>query len=51
MLAGNCVVCPFHSFKYDLSHGQCDQPAAPAVATYPTRVQSDWVYVRVRPGR
>ena len=49
MLAGNCVVCPFHSFKYDLSHGACDQPGAPAVQAYPVRVESEWVFLKLRP--
>ncbi|HSI32945.1 MAG: nitrite reductase small subunit NirD, partial [Phycisphaerae bacterium] len=47
MIAGNCVVCPYHAFKYDLASGGCDQPAAPGVRTYPVRVDGEAVFVKV----
>jgi nitrite reductase (NADH) small subunit len=30
MIAGNCVVCPYHAFKYNLTSGACDQKGAAA---------------------
>lgn len=48
MIAGSCIVCPYHSFKYDLKSGACDQPAAQGVQTYAVRVEAGKVFVRMR---
>jgi nitrite reductase (NADH) small subunit len=47
MIAGNCIVCPFHAFKYNLTTGACDQKAAPGVGTYGVRVEEGRVWVSV----
>lgn len=47
MIAGSCVVCPYHAFKYDLESGACDQASAPGVATYAVRVEGGKVFVRM----
>ncbi len=45
MLAGNQIVCPLHAFRYDGTTGQCDQPDACAVTTYPVEVRDGSVYL------
>jgi nitrite reductase (NADH) small subunit len=47
MLAGEQVVCPYHAFRYSADTGECDQPGACAVTTYPVEVIGDTVSVGV----
>lgn len=47
MLAGDQVVCPLHSFRFDPATGGCDQPAVCPVATYPVEVVDGVVRVGV----
>jgi nitrite reductase (NADH) small subunit len=49
ILAGNAVVCPLHAWKVCLVTGAVQRPgdAAECLATYPTRVESDVVWVAV----
>ena len=45
MLAGDAIVCPLHAFRYEMPGGECDQPGACAVKTYPTELRDNDVYV------
>lgn len=47
MLAGEQVVCPYHAFRYQADTGECDQPNACAVTTYPVEVAGETVSVGV----
>ncbi|VTR97380.1 nitrite reductase small subunit NirD [Tuwongella immobilis] len=47
MLAGESVVCPMHSFRFDPQDGACDQPGICAVTTYPVDVVADEVFVQM----
>ena len=47
MLVGEQVVCPMHAFRYDAKTGDCDQPAACGIGTYPVEVQDGAVLVTV----
>ena len=47
MIAGDQIVCPYHTFKYDSATGKCDQPNACALKTYAVTVEGDAVYVEV----
>ena len=49
MLAGDQVVCPMHTFRFDAATGGCDQPGECAVATYPVEVADGFVRVGVAP--
>lgn len=41
MLVGKQVVCPLHSFRFDLETGQCEQPGVCPVRLYPVEVTPD----------
>ena len=45
MLAGDSVVCPLHAFRYEMASGQCDQPGACPVTTYPVEVRGSDVFL------
>ena len=45
MLAGDSVVCPYHTFKFDSSTGECDQPGICSIATYPVEVSEAGIAV------
>jgi len=47
MLAGEQVVCPMHTFRFDSKSGECDQTGVCAVATYPVEVIDGFVRVGV----
>lgn len=47
MLAGNSVVCPLHAFRYEMTTGECDQPGACPVRTYPVTVNGNDVFIGV----
>jgi nitrite reductase (NADH) small subunit len=49
ILAGDAVVCPLHAWKVCLETGAVRQPGGEAacLATYPTRVESDMVWIAV----
>lgn len=47
MLAGDQVVCPYHSFRFDAGSGACDQPNVCEVTTYPVEVAGETVRVGV----
>jgi len=47
MLAGDQVVCPYHTFKFDSRTGECDQPGVCSIATYPVEVTNGTVYVNL----
>jgi nitrite reductase (NADH) small subunit len=38
MLAGDQVVCPLHSFRFEPDSGECDQSGVCAVPTFPVEV-------------
>ena len=45
MLAGDHVVCPFHSFRFDLGSGECDQQSVCSVDVFEAHVSDSWVVV------
>ena len=47
MLAGEQVVCPLHSFRFDSASGACDQPGVCAAVTYPVELIDGLVRVGV----
>jgi nitrite reductase (NADH) small subunit len=47
MLAGDQVVCPLHTFRFDSDTGACDQPGECSVATYSVEVIDGFVRVGV----
>ncbi len=47
MLAGDQVVCPLHSFRYDLHSGACDQEGACPVKTYPLEIRDGHVLLNL----
>ena len=47
MLAGDQVVCPYHTFKFDSTTGECDQPGICAIKTYPIEVQNGAVILTI----
>ena len=47
MLAGDQIVCPLHSYRFDPTSGACDEPSICAVASYPVDVTDDVVSVRM----
>jgi nitrite reductase (NADH) small subunit len=50
MLAGEQVVCPLHSLRFDRETGECDQAGVCAVKTYPVEVVDGFVRVGVPDG-
>ncbi|MBA4191075.1 MAG: nitrite reductase (NAD(P)H) small subunit [Planctomycetaceae bacterium] len=50
MLAGDQVVCPLHTFRFDSASGECDQPGVCAVATFPVEVVDGFVRVGISIG-
>jgi nitrite reductase (NADH) small subunit len=47
MLAGDQVVCPYHSFRFQRDTGECDMANVCALKTYPTEVEDGDVFVTV----
>jgi len=47
MLAGEQVVCPMHTFRFDSKSGECDQPGVCAVATFPIEVIDGFVRIGI----
>jgi nitrite reductase (NADH) small subunit len=47
IVAGRCVVCPYHARRFDLATGYCDDGYTPAVRTYPVSVYGDRVSVAI----
>ncbi|MFX9604658.1 hypothetical protein ABTP42_19915 [Acinetobacter baumannii] len=47
MLAGDQVVCPYHSFRFHRDTGACDQPNVCAIRTYPVELADGAVFVIV----
>ena len=47
MLAGDQIVCPMHSFRFDSKTGECDQDGVCSIRTYPVDVQNGAVIVTV----
>jgi nitrite reductase (NADH) small subunit len=45
MIAGDQLVCPYHSFRYDGKTGECDQAGACSITTYPVEVAGNSVRV------
>lgn len=50
MLAGDSVVCPLHAFRYDMHTGECDQPGACSLKTYPVAQIDGQIYLSLSPG-
>ncbi len=46
-LEGKAVVCPWHSWAFDLESGSADYPDGERVAVYPVRVDGEDVLVEV----
>lgn len=51
IVAANAVVCPLHAWKVCLETGAVERPAdeAACVRTYPTKVESDIVWIEMTP--
>ena len=49
IVSGNTVVCPLHAWKVCLETGEVERPAdaAACVRTYPTKIESDIVWIEV----
>ena len=47
MVVGRQVVCPLHAFRYEAHTGDCDQPGACSIGTYPVDVEDDTVFLVV----
>jgi len=44
-LEGNCVVCPWHHWTYDLGTGETTRPAGQRVAAYAVKVEGEDVLI------
>ena len=44
---GNAVVCPWHSWTFDVTTGVAEYPDSERVAVYPVRVEGDEVLVDI----
>ncbi len=47
MITGGTVVCPLHSFHFDLTDGSCDQAGQCSVVVYPCRLEDQSVIVEL----
>jgi nitrite reductase (NADH) small subunit len=47
MLSGDAVVCPLHTFKFDLRTGACDQEGPCPLKTYPLQIKDNTVYLHL----
>jgi nitrite reductase (NADH) small subunit len=46
-LEGNLVVCPWHSWTFDLTTGQSDYPANERVDVFPVKIEGDDILVDI----
>ncbi len=46
-IEGNAVVCPWHSWTFDVTSGQAEVPVSERVAVFPVRVEGDDVLVEL----
>jgi nitrite reductase/ring-hydroxylating ferredoxin subunit len=46
-LEGNCVVCPWHHWEYDVTSGGSTKPPGQHVAKYPTKLEGEDVLVEL----
>lgn len=46
-LEGNAVVCPWHSWTFDLTTGAAEYPVSERVAVFPVRVEGEDVLVDI----
>lgn len=47
IVGGGTLVCPYHSYRFDLTSGDCANDAACALRTYPVREEDGLVLVTV----
>ncbi|MFO0935464.1 MAG: nitrite reductase (NAD(P)H) small subunit [Gemmataceae bacterium] len=47
MLAGDQIVCPLHSYRFDSRTGECDTDGVCSIRTYPVEVSNGTVLVTV----
>lgn len=47
IIAGNCIVCPFHGRRFNLDSGQCDEQSLTELTTYRTSTDEDWIVVNL----
>jgi nitrite reductase (NADH) small subunit len=45
IVAGGCIVCPYHARRFDLATGQCDDAKTASIRSYPVSVHGEWVSV------
>ncbi len=45
-IEGNAVVCPWHSWTFDLATGAAEYPVDERVAVFPVKVEGDDVFVQ-----
>ncbi len=46
-LEGTAVVCPWHSWAFDLGTGRCEYPGGQGVTVFPVEVRDEGVFVQV----
>ena len=46
-IEGNAVVCPWHSWTFDLNTGEAEYPVQERVAVFPLRVDGDDVLIEL----
>jgi nitrite reductase (NADH) small subunit len=45
VVGGGEVICPYHSYRFDLTTGVCANDAACRLQTYPVRDEDGWIVV------
>ena len=46
-IEGNAVVCPWHSWTFNLTSGEAEFPVSERVAVFPVRIQGDHIQVEI----
>ena len=44
---GNSVVCPWHSWTFDVTTGEAEWPVRDKIAVYPVRVENDDILIDI----
>lgn len=46
-LEGNAVVCPWHSWNFDLATGEAEFPAGERVAVFPVKAEDGGIFIDI----
>ncbi len=46
-LEGKVITCPWHSWKYDVTNGQCTRDESIIIKTFPTKVEGDDILIEI----